>query len=539
MDKSQGTPFKRIEEYIDRTLQTSRIPGLAIGITDRKRTIWTRAFGYEELESKRRVRPTTLFEIGSISKFFSSTVLMQLRDEGKVDLNKPVTEYLPWFKVRTRYGPITLHHLLTHTAGLVIGQEESPEGMPAVWMLRETETGSAPGTHFYYSNEGYKTVGLVMERLTGTPVGQLVRSRVLAPLGMNSTDPVITNETRSRLAVGYEPFYNDRPYAPGMRLAPGTWFESGTADGTICSTPKDMCCYLRMLLNGGRGPRGRLVSEEGFALMTAPHIKPEDNYHGESYGYGMNVGRLEGHSCLWHTGGMVGFHASIVADLDAGLGVVTLVNGPGAPETVSFFALKTLLAHSEGRKLPKIDVERVKSVDNPAQYAGTYRSRSGKVGLIASGNALWLKSGRARTRLEPAGPDRFYSSAKGFDRFLLSFGRDGEKVVEVFYGEDWYTKSNYRGPKRFLERPSWSSYRGHYRANNPWTPSFRIVLRKGKLVLIDAYGSEDPMTPEGNKQFRIGADPMSPERIRFEMFIDGIPHMAVRSAGRFYRSFVP
>ena len=529
--------FNLIDKYIRKTLEASGIPGLSIGITNRRRSLWIRTYGHAELESNERVTPETLFEIGSISKFFSSIVLMQLSEEGLVDIESPVTNYLPWFKVRSRYGPITLHHLLTHTAGLVTGQEESPEGVSEVWSLRGTETGSPPGEHFHYSNHGYKTVGLVMERVTGKPVGRLVSERILRPLRMDSTEPVITNSVRSRLAVGYTPFMDDRPFVPGAKLSPATWFESGTADGTICSTPEDMCKHLRMLLKGGAGPKGRLVSRESFARLTAPHIRPDDGTHGESYGYGMNVGKLDGHACLWHTGGMVGFHASIVVDTDSGIGVVTMVNGPGVPEDVSFFALKAVRSSMDGTRLPPMPpIKRVKDIENVEEFAGAYSSKGAKLRVVSSGKALWMVRGGKKLRLVPLGQDRFCAEDQEF-LYPISFGRQKGEVVELFHGDEWLVNSRYRGRGEFPVRSSWRACAGHFRSNSPWLSNLRVVLRKGQLALIRPYGEEEPLVPLKDGSFRVGSHPSCPERIRFEMIVNGKAHLAVLSAGRYYRTF--
>jgi len=540
MATTKRVRFDLIDKYIKRTMKTTLIPGLSIGITDRERTLWVASYGCSELESERKVAPGDLFEIGSISKFFSVIVLMQLRDKGLVDLDRPVTDYLPWFKVKSRYAPITLHHLLTHTAGLVIGQEESPEGVPEVWSLRCTEASTPPGEHFHYSNHGYKTVGLVIEKLTGRSCGDMVRDRVLRPLGMNSTEPVIANDVRSRLVVGYGPSLDDRPLTSPSRLAPAAWFESGTADGTICSNPSDMCRHLRMILHGGALPNGgRLMSVDSFKLMTAPHIKPEDGYHGESYGYGMNVGQLDGHSCLWHTGGMVGYHASIVVDVDSGLGVVTLINGPGTPEEISFFALKTVRACLEDATLPKVPpMSPIKEVEDAGQYAGKYSSPEGTVRVVPSGKELWLVRDGKRSRLEPTAPDKFNSSDVS-ELFPFRFGRNDGVVTELFNGPEWYTNDRYRGPRRFPSRKEWEPFPGHYRSYSPWSSNFRVVLRKGQLAIIEPQGDEEPLVPLAEGWFRIGADPKCPERIRFEMMVDGKAHMAFRSGGRAYRSFTP
>ena len=132
--------------------------------------------------------------------------LLQLRDEGKVDLHAPVTQYLPWFHVQSAYPPITVHHLLNHTAGIVCGTDFVPHGLYESWALRETKINAPPGTYFWYSNVGYKTLGFLLEKLTGQSYRDVIRCRVLEPLGMTQTYPAITLHTRQRTAIGYRGF---------------------------------------------------------------------------------------------------------------------------------------------------------------------------------------------------------------------------------------------------------------------------------------------------------------------------------------------
>ena len=187
-------------------------PGLALAVTDRDRTLALRTYGYAQLESRVPVMPETLFEIGSIGKTFTAVAALQLADEGALNLDAPVAEYLPWFAVPQPAGapPITVAHLLSHTAGIVAGIDATPEAAFQVWSLRDLPAASAPGERFHYSNVGYKALGLVLEAVDGRPYPEVVRGRVLDPLGMAATEPAITHDVRERLAVGYEYLHDDR-----------------------------------------------------------------------------------------------------------------------------------------------------------------------------------------------------------------------------------------------------------------------------------------------------------------------------------------
>ncbi len=128
-----------IDELVAARLPRLAAPGVAVGLTDRERTLGFVCQGLASVAAGEPVAPDTRFQIGSISKSFAAAVLLQEHEAGRVDLQAPVTDYVPWFSVRSRYAPITLHHLLSHTSGLPMGTELSAEARYALWSLRETE----------------------------------------------------------------------------------------------------------------------------------------------------------------------------------------------------------------------------------------------------------------------------------------------------------------------------------------------------------------------------------------------------------------
>src|SRR5215210_4301207 len=150
-------------------MATDNTPGLALALTDRERTLQISTYGFADLAARTPVSPETWFEIGSIGKSFTSLALLQEHEAGNLDLQAPVSRYLPWFETRSTFPPITIHHLLSHTAGIISGVDPSPSIEAQVWAMRELAPGSAPGTSFHYSNLGYKVLGLVLARLAGQP----------------------------------------------------------------------------------------------------------------------------------------------------------------------------------------------------------------------------------------------------------------------------------------------------------------------------------------------------------------------------------
>ncbi len=562
--------FKRLDQFIEQKMKATNVPGMAIAVTDRERLLRVSTYGFADVAAQTRVTPEMLFEIGSIGKSFTSIALLQLREEGRLDLHEPVTRYLPWFEIQSEHEPITPHHLMSHTAGITMGPEFPGEARYEVWALRETEAAAPPGTYYHYSDAGYKTLGVVLEELLRQPYGDIIQARILDPLGMTATEPIITNETRKWLAVGYEGFYDDRPLPRGRPLAPATWLEHAEGAGSIASTPADMAAYLRMLMNRGQGPRGPILSEESFDLMAQRFIEAEEEGKGSFYGYGLGIRESDGHTYIGHGGGMVGYYSYMLADMDDGLGVVVLMNGPGgqSDEEIANLALKLLRAALHDQELPSVPPTDSTKIENGAEYAGTYRAcpacpeRSrGKHGrternqvlrkkpgfkrrvgaktftLVAEGERLMLRYDDERVVLEQRGPDRFYVDHPDFALFLLRFGREEGQVVETFHGPDWYTNDRYAGPTTSDYPQEWDAYPGHYRSHNPWLSNFRVVLRKGALALIHPSGEEEPLEPLGGTVFRVGNDDRSPERICFDTILNRQALRANLSCGDYYRTF--
>ncbi|MFQ6100265.1 MAG: serine hydrolase domain-containing protein [Anaerolineae bacterium] len=547
--------FKRLDQFIEQKMKVTNVPGMAVAVTDREKLLRVSTYGFADVAAQTPVTPEMLFEIGSIGKSFTSIALLQLWEEGRLDLHEPVTRYLPWFEVQSEYEPITPHHLMSHTAGITMGPEFPGEARYEVWALRETEATAPPGTYYHYSDAGYKTLGVVLESLLGQPYGDIIQARILDPLGMTATEPIITNETRKRLAVGYEAFYDDRPLPRGRPLAPATWLEHAEGAGSIASTPADMATYLRTLMNRGQGPRGRILSEESFDLMTQRIIEAKEEGEGSFYGYGLGIRESDGHTTISHGGGMVGYYSYMLADMDDGLGIIVLMNGPGgqSDEEIANLALKLLRAALHDQELLPVPPTDPTKVENGTDYAGTYRACSacpersrGKHGrkasvqsftLLTEGKRLILHYGDERVVLERRDPDRFYVDHPDFALFLLHFERKKGEVVEAFHGPDWYTNERYAGPTTFDHPEEWDAYPGHYCSHNPWLTNFRVVLRKGALALIHPSGDEEPLMPLGDGVFRVGEDERSPERIRFAPIINGQALRANLSCGEYYRTF--
>ena len=526
--------FARLDEYIARHIRETGAPGMTLALANRDGLVRVSTYGFADTKEKARVVPETMFEIGSISKSFVALAVLQLRDEGKLDLNKPVVEYLPWLKISSKFEPVTTHHLLSHTAGL--------PGMPLLLdaLLHELWTAYAPGKRFLYSNTGYNILGFLIEAIDKRPFAEAMRARLLAPLGMTASAPVISNELRRQMAVGYEPLNESQLFANGGTLAEAQWVEVDVAAGSIASTPADMAKYMRMLLNRGALPKGRLVSEDGFKLFTAPAVNSPFRGEPASYGYGVWVSDIAGHTRLRHTGGMVAFSSSIDVDLNAGIGAFASVNANlrgYRPVAVTKYAVELFNASLAGKPLPDAPAPPPSpdEVKNAADYAGVYTSPEGKkLELSAEAGKLILTHNGRKIVLERAGGDRFIVKHPAFGLYVLGFVRENQQVTQAYHGADWYAGEHYNGPRTFAAHKEWEGFVGHYFNDSPWYGDSRVVLRRGQLFLDGVA----PLVPRGDGKFGIG-DPEAPDWIAFESIVDGRAMQLNYSGILFRRMFTP
>lgn len=527
--------MERVDAFVGEWMAAERAPALQLAVTGRDGLLAQRAYGFADVAAQQPLDNDHLFEFGSIGKSFTAIVCLQLVEEGVLDLQVPVTDYLPWFFIPSRYEPITIHHLLTHTAGLINGSDFAPDPRYEVWALRESEA-SAPGVKARYSNAGYKLVGLLLENVTGKTYAQLLAERIFAPLGMTGAEGAITNEMRHRLAVGHVPMYTDRPWRPEHGHAPAPWFETNTADGCLSASASELAIYLRMLLNQGCYPGGRILSEASFDLLVAPHTSFGDTM---PYGYGLAVDQTVGHRRIEHGGGMVGYISEMMGDPETGIGVVAFTNAMLNVGAVAGFVLDTFNAGLRGDDLP--DPPGSPAIDFTS-YAGKYSNDDGDVTMTAVPDGLVLQRGGDSIPLSPykRGNDLFVSDHQDFALHVVQFRRnDDDAVVEFVHGPAWYRAEQYSGPTAFEVPDAWRAYEGHYTSHNPWSGGERYFVSKGTLWVSHSGGVPQELVADGDR-FRPADDPEGPEWTSFDTIVDGVALRAVRAGGNaLYRFFTP
>ena len=518
--------------------------GMAVAITDRERTLAIRPYGFASLEAQIPIVDESLFHIGSIGKSFTAFALMQEREALRLNLQAPITDFVPWFDPPRKMKPITVHDLLAHVSGIASGTESHQEPFAEPWGLRKQDPGFSPGTQFYYSNAGYKLLGFVLERLAGQRYAEAIAERVFAPVGMNASYARVTEDLRPYTAVGYHKLWRGRPPHPADPWVQAEWFISESGDGSITSTPGDMAAYARMILGGGTVPGGpQVVNLESFDLMTRPY---SDDWEipGDRYGYGLLTNELDGRGYVEHWGTMVAHRGHLLVDPQAGFGVVVLSTTGGIAD-VGYFVLRLLRAAQEGSPLPEAPpITPPVPTEGFAGFAGLFTCRGRTLTLVADGPTLVAEMDGAHISLEWRGEDAFYAPNSPLSGFVLRAVRGGGlptgDVVAYTHGAD-----RWEGPMALpiAGSPSdWTSYAGTYRSYNPWRSVFHVVLRAGQLILIDPYDTPDPgegefvliPLPDG-KTFRVGEQEWFPERVTFDTIVNGAAQHAVRDGGAYDR----
>ena len=513
--------FTLLDRFVEQYLREMNAPGLTLALADTGGVQRVCAYGLDDLARRVPLNVDELFHIGSITKSFLGLCLLQLRDEGKLDLHRPVGEYLPWLRFDPATRPITAHDLLTHSAAL-------PDGplFPADPAFRHRAT-AAPGTFFHYCNMGYEALGVLLSQLDGRPLAECLRARILGPLGMTATEPAITLDVFERIATSYQASYNDRPFPRLGRLSQSPPIATSAASGCIASTARDMGAYVTMLIKRGAAPSGRVASQAGFALFAQPHMAAEHFGPGASYGYGIATDKLDGHTRLRHTGGMISFASALEIDVDAGVGVFASINAMQGfrPRPVAEYALRLMRACREGTSLPDVPAHKPSLyVESAGDYAGHYMGTGGRaLTIVADGSRLFLVHKDLRVPLESAiePDDAFIVRHPDFAHYPLLFGRAGAggkgPAVEVGWGEEWFAIARYSGPRDFKVPVEWGRYPGHYRNEDAWIGSNRIDVRKGRLWLNGTV----PLEPAADGRFYLRDEPQSPEWVGFSDFANG------------------
>jgi CubicO group peptidase (beta-lactamase class C family) len=387
----------------------------------------------------------SLFQIGSITKVWTATLVMQLVDEGLVRLDEPVTTYLPEFRLADpeTTAAITVRHLLSHQAGFegdVFTDTGRGDDAIATFvdLLADMPQIFPPGDMFSYNNAGYIVLGLLVERLRGTTWEQALVERIAAPLGLARVSPSPYEAILHRVAVGHVGRDENGVETPAPFWAMARSNEP--AGSMLAMTARDLAGFARMHLAGGIAANGDVVlSAESAAAMRAPQVSlPRVTGMGSAWGLGWEIDRVGEPALFGHDGNTVGQASFLRIAPDAGTAVALLTNG-GDGAGLFHDIVDELLSELAGVRLPErlTPPAQAPSID-AGRYVGVYENSIVEMEFSADAEGrIWLEQ-RPKEMLLELGEQPSREELIGFsdDSLIMRNEQSGMHIVFAFLSPD-------------------------------------------------------------------------------------------------------
>jgi CubicO group peptidase (beta-lactamase class C family) len=515
----------KIIAYAEQDLAAAGMPGSTFCLVDSEGFAAVGMLGWADSGRRIPVTPVHLFQIGSISKSFAALSVFRLVNEGKIDLEAPLSRYLT--DVPLPPEPILVQQVLSHTAGL-------PRNAPVFPCVPDQRlwTGFTPGTKFSYSNTGFELIGMLVEKITGKPYPLALRELVIQPLGIGGLKEVCQASDRADYAIGYSPLDNSGPNLPHVPLGEPQWVNIDTADGNIGATAEGMTRYAQYLIALGRGRGTPLLSDAaatrfsavpGSAAAAAGIFGP-----GTAYASGLGIIDLDGHRAFHHTGGSWGFAACITVDPVAGVGCFVGVNAQVAdyrPANITKYACRLLRQVREGStKTIPTEVTSSDSVQGANDYAGIFIApggdqfqvvnRSGRLALTADGH---------EARLESLGNNLFLSDHPRFGSHFLEFEHSGSAATSVWFGPVLYGRGG--AVPQPVVPSELAALQGIYGSPDHFSGWWQTVFAQGRRLVIEnvaAFRTKDTLLRNDDYWYPEGSGNPA-ERVRFEAVVNGVP----------------
>jgi CubicO group peptidase (beta-lactamase class C family) len=420
----------QLEALVRSQMEAQAIPGVAVGILA-EGEIQTWGFGVASIETNFPVLPDSLFQIGSITKVFTTTAIMQFVDEGTLDLDAPVKRALPDFRLQDAAATetVTVRHLLTHTGGFFgdrfrrednsdygMGDDALGKALAEFGTLRQY---TPPGQTWSYCNTGFQALGGIVERFTGQTVEQAIRERVLTPLGLERSVFFPHEAITYAAAVGH-----NKPPSKELAVArPYPLVRAMNAAGGIIGSVGDLLRFAQFHMGDGVAGERRVLSAESIdAMLTVQTEAGLSDY----WGLGWSLDMVDGTTVAGHGGTTNGFRAKLTLVPERRVALALLANSNGGRQLgraleAWFLERYTGLRRQEPRP-PTL------SADQLSRLTGHYRGPTSEIDVAVDGNGLQLDivTTNPLTREVTTWPTEHLTPLTA-TRFVL---RDGESAGE-------------------------------------------------------------------------------------------------------------
>jgi serine beta-lactamase-like protein LACTB len=462
------------------------LPGLSIALVDGQRVAWAEGFGFADLERRTPATPATAYRVGSISKLFTAVAIAQLAERGKLDLDRPLAEYLPDLRLENPFlaeaGPPLLRHVPSHVAGLprepAIGSYFDGSGATPADVLSSTRGARLvhpPGRVVKYSNFGVSLLGSVIERVSGESYAAYQERHLLGPLGMRSS-AFARGPVAAAVATGYM-------QSRKRTLSRAPEFELATvAAGNLYSTVEDLARFARMLHAGGEIEGKRILGRGALERMFQRQFPGAG-----SFGIGFVVGERFGEKSVEHSGAVYGFSSSFICLPGAKLSAVILTNEDVAMGPLRRIAARLLggaLAARRGEPPPAeprtAPVDLARFPVEPLVFRSEAPSGRGASRIelrVEDGHAAIVIEGHA-VRLAATGTDAFITRDRLLDGSAVTIERGaGGAVAAVTFERTRFAAFD---PSKAPAAPAaWDALAGDY---GPAYLPVRVRVREGRFV---------------------------------------------------------
>ncbi len=437
MITAKSSARKTLEDFIFRKMSDQGIVGLSVATLKEGKTEYKRAFGFRDFVKGTSSTTNTIYCIGSLTKSFTASAVMQLYEKGAINLDDPVGKYLP-LELTAMGEPVLIKHLLSHSSGLsALGYAEatltavtdfsdhwlpisSPEDL-MVFMNGADEWAMAkPGERYAYLNEGYILLGSVIKAVSGMEYADYVKANILEPLGMKrSTYYEHDIEQDNDVATPYV------SSGEGEKVETRYPFGQMIADGGLMTNVVDMIKFLHMFIFNGKPNGVKILSEESIKLMTTPKVKTSDIPLGSAddifYAYGLRIkSGFFGYNLVYHSGSVFGSSAYMGFIPEKGVGVVIMASGGYFLEDIGEMAIAQLLGVNPD------DVPYFKRIEQLESVTGTYTT-------FRNTSEYEVKRNRGILQLETSFWQRTWTTP------LIPVDLDGDVKRFVVYGLETMT----------------------------------------------------------------------------------------------------
>ncbi|MEN8121225.1 MAG: serine hydrolase [Bacteroidota bacterium] len=337
--KDLSPPLTVIDAWIDAQKDYQDIPGISAGIVIDQELIWSKGYGFSDVSLKTKTTDSTIYSICSISKLFTAISIMQLRDQGKLDLDDEIGQHLPWFNLQQQFpesGPITIRSLLTHSSGVPRDSDfpywaDPKFPFPTDKQFRKKLSGQKTlypaSTIYQYSNLGMSLLGKVVSELSGISYEEYVYENILKPLGLKDTKPIMPDIKNARLAKGYSVISRDRKreelnHFQAKSITPAAGFSS---------TVKDLAAFASWHF--------KIREEIDNTVLNGNTLKEMQRVHWYEPGYsttrglGFGVYKKENVTLIGHAGECPGYLTSIKMVKDKKWAFIVMINSLGVNYT--------------------------------------------------------------------------------------------------------------------------------------------------------------------------------------------------------------